>query len=54
MIFLDTDTLSYFFTVNLTIRDKMSYAINRGQQICVTNNTKHYRHIKKLSIENWC
>lgn len=36
MVFLDTDTLSYFFAGNSNIRDKIHEAINYGHQICLT------------------
>jgi len=37
MLFLDTDTLSYFLSGNSAVVDKMNKAINDNMQICLTS-----------------
>jgi len=36
MIFLDTDILSYYFSGNAIIRDKLLKAVQSGKKICLT------------------
>ena len=51
MIFLDTDTLSYFLQGNTAIRDRMQSAIDSGHQICLTS-INVYEIIKGLKYKN--
>ena len=37
MIFLDTDILSYYFSGNIKIRDKIIVSLNTGEQISLTS-----------------
>jgi len=51
MIFLDTDTLSYFLAGNPMIRDKMQDAIDCKHQVCLTC-INVYEIIKGLRYRN--
>ena len=45
MIFLDTDTLSFYFAGDNNIKEKIIATINKGEQICLT--TINVYEIKK-------
>ena len=51
MIFLDTDTLSYFLSGNAAVIDKMEEAINDNLQICVTG-INVYEFLKGLRYKS--
>ena len=51
MIFLDTDTLSYFLSGNPSVVDKMSEAIYNNEQICLTN-INVYEFLKGLRYKS--
>jgi len=51
MIFLDTDILSYYFSGNMQIRDKMKNVISDGIQICLTS-INVYEILKGLRYNN--
>jgi predicted nucleic acid-binding protein len=51
MIFLDTDILSYYFSGNAIIRDKLLKAIQSGKKICLTC-INVYEILKGLKYKN--
>ena len=51
MIFLDTDTLSYFLSGNFAVASKMNEAINEGLQICLTS-VNVYEFLKGLRYKS--
>ena len=56
MIFLDTDILSYFFSSNALVRDKLRDAVDNGEQIAMTainvyEVLKGLKHRNNLSLE---
>ena len=57
MIFLDTDILSYYFSGNMKIQNKIIESINTGNPICLTSINvyeilKGYRWNKNKNKEN--
>jgi tRNA(fMet)-specific endonuclease VapC len=57
MIFIDTDILSYYFSGNVKIRNKIIESIKNGNPICLTSINvyeilKGYRWNKSNSKEN--
>jgi tRNA(fMet)-specific endonuclease VapC len=51
MIFLDTDILSYYFSGNATIKDKLLKAIQSGHKIALTS-INVYEILKGLKYKN--
>ena len=51
MIFLDTDTLSYFLSGNSAVADRISEALNDKQQICLTS-INVYEFLKGLRYKS--
>ena len=51
MIFLDTDTLSYFLSGNSAVADRMSEALNNNLQICLTS-INVYEFLKGLRFKS--
>ena len=59
MIFLDSDVLSYYFSGDTKIHDKIKETIDTGEKIAlndgklISNNIKHYKDIRKLELLDW-
>ena len=51
MIFLDTDTLSYFLSGNSAVAGRMSEVLNNNLQICLTN-INVYEFLKGLRFKS--